>query len=196
MQNILYLDDFINYYSIKLQKTIIIKPYKDTIHNGRLINKEKFIKSFLKLKDNYKLNNSIFNEDIIVIINSFVKKIDKQLLKNILEELNYKNIKFINEIEIININKKIMFINFNYSYFSIYCIENNKTQSNIYENNLVNKNLLLNIIKYWSKREIIFTGKNYKELLNILEKSEYNYYYFEENENLYINKLLKNKMYN
>lgn len=194
MDNILYLDDFINLYSKKLMKLIIIKPYKDTLNAGRIINKEKFIKSFEKLKEKFKLNNNLISESITVIITSHIKNIDKQLLIEILEDLNYKDIKFINELEIIKIKKNIMFINYNHSYFYIYGMDKSgKIVFNIYENNVINKKVLLDIIKLWNKKEVIFTGKNYKELLNILKISKFNYYYFEKNDNLPIYLYLKGK---
>ncbi len=194
MNNILYLDDYINLYSNKLKKIIVEKPYKNTLCNGRVIDTEKFIKKFIKIKENYKLNNSLLNENILVIINSNIKEVDKRILKEILEELNYKKIEFINELEIIKLNKNIIFINYNASYFSIYKVEyNGKIKLNLYENNDINKELILKIIELSNIREIIFTGKNYKELLNILKKSKYNYYYFEENDNLLIKKYIESK---
>lgn len=190
MKNILYLDDYINLYSEKLDKIIVEKPYKHTLSNGRIINTEKFIKYFKIIKEKHKINNNIFSENIIVIINSKIYEDDKIKLKRILEELNYKNIRIINELEILKINKKQLFINYNYSYFYMYYIENNKVKINMYENNFINRQLLLEVIKLTNKNEILVTGKNSKELDNILKTSKYNYYYYEDYDNLFI------KMYN
>lgn len=190
MKNILYLDDYINLYSEKLDKTIIEKPYKHTLSNGRIINTEKFIKYFKIIKEKHKINNNIFSENIIVIINSKILEDDKIKLKRILEELNYKNIRIINELEILKINKKQLFINYNYSYFYMYYMDNNKVKINMYENNFINRQLLLETIKLTNKNEILVTGKNLKELNNILKTCKYNYYYYEDYDNLFI------KMYN
>lgn len=194
MNNILYLDDYINLYSNKLKKIIVEKPYKYTLCNGRVINAEKFRKKFIKIKDNYKLNNNLLNDNILVIINSSIKDVDKSILKEVLEELNYKKIEFINELDIIRLNKNNIFINYNESYFNIYQVEHNgNIKSSLYDNNYVNRKLILKIIELLSIKEVIFTGKNYKELLNLLRESKYNYYYFEENDNLLIKKYIENK---
>lgn len=191
--NILYLDDFINIYSNKLKKIIIRKPYKETLNNGRIIDKNKFIRSFLKLKEENNLNNNLLNESMLIITSSVIKSEDKILLKDTMEELNYKNIKFINELEILKIDKKILFINFNYSYFYIYSItENGKIKISLYENDAINKSLILKIINLFNKEKIIITGKNSKEIINILKNTNFNYYYFEEANNLFINMYLKN----
>ena len=44
MNNILYLDDYINIYNLKNNKLITIKPYKNTLENGLIIDKDKFNK--------------------------------------------------------------------------------------------------------------------------------------------------------
>ena len=194
MENILYLDDFINIYNKKLNKIITIKPYKKTLENGKVIDKLKFIKIFNEYKEKNNLNKSFFNESITIIINNNYRNNDKCLLKEIFEELNYKNIKMINELELIKINKRKLIINFNYDYFYLYYIDYyGKTRTICYENNLINKSLIINIIDFFKKKEIIVLGKNSLELINILEKYNYNYYFYEDYSVLFIKLLLKNK---
>jgi len=193
MKNILYIDDYINLYSNKLNKIINYKPYKKTLWLGRIIDKNKFIKSFLKLKEQNAISNNILSEDLIIIISSIIKEEDKNLFKEIMEELNYKKVYFINELDLIKLTKDYIFINFNYTYFYIYYIqEDGKVNLNIYNKNEINTKIILNIIKLFNKK-IIITGKNYQELLNILKNTDLNYYFYEENNNLFINLLLKNK---
>ncbi len=191
---ILYLDDYINYYNDKFSSIEVITPYKGTLHNGRVIDKDKFYKridKYFKLKN---INNSIFGEKIIVIINNFYSTIDKLILKSILEELNYKEVTFINELELIKIKKDMLFINYNNSYFSINYLDNkNKIVSDIYQNNYVNNKLMKSIINILNKKYIFITGKNIKCLFCKLEK--YNYYYFKNYDNLYI-EILLNKLVN
>lgn len=194
MENILYLDDYINFYVKKLDKIINIKPYKKTLYNGKIIDRKKFIKNFQKIKDEYKLNNFIFNEKITLIINSTYNKEDKIIFQEIMEELEYKNITFINELEFIKIDKKSIFINFNYSYFYLYYLnEFGNIKLKVYQNDLINKKLLIHIIELINKKQLIITGKNYKELINILKKTNYKYFYYEKNDYLFIHLLLKNK---
>ena len=194
MENILYLDDYINFYIKKLNKLEVIKPYKNTLDNGKIIDRNKFIKIFKKIKEIYKLNNFIFNEKIIIIINKTYNKEDKILLLQIMEELEYKNITFINELELIKIGKKSLFINFNYTYFYIYYMDEYGLINIInLKNNMIIKKVLNHIINLLNKNTIIITGKNYKELVNMLKKTKHNYLYYEENECLFINLFIKNK---
>ena len=69
MEDYLYLDDNINLYSKKNGKIYIVVPYKDTLKDGRIVNKEKFIKKFSELIKDLKINNNIFNNSISVIRN-------------------------------------------------------------------------------------------------------------------------------
>ena len=61
------------------------------------------------------------------------------------------------------------------------------------KNNMIIKKVLNHIINLLNKNTIIITGKNYKELVNMLKKTKYNYLYYEENECLFINLFIKNK---
>ena len=79
MEDYLYLDDDINFYSNKYKKLLIIKPFKDTLKYGHIINRSKFIKKFnSELKKN-KFGNSIFNKRLKIIINSTFTEEDKNI---------------------------------------------------------------------------------------------------------------------
>ena len=49
MDNIIYIDDYINLYNKKNHKLIITKPYNNTLRNGFIIDKDKFIKKMNKI---------------------------------------------------------------------------------------------------------------------------------------------------
>ena len=194
MENILYLDSHINIYVKKLDKILNIKPYKNTLSNGIIIDSKKFIKILKTVQSENKLNNSFINESIIIINNSFFTKDYKEYIKQLMEEINYKNCKFIHEIKLINLNKNTIFINYNETYFYInYINKEGKIKTKLYEKDLINKNIILNILKIIDKKNIIISGKKCQELVNILKKTNYNYYYFEDSKNTFI-ELLKNKM--
>ena len=187
MDIILYLDDFINIYIKKEDKIIRYKPYKNTIKNGRIINRIKFIKIFNKIKDNYNLNNNFLNASILIIINKNIEEEDKKVFLEVFDELNYKNIKFNQELNYLKMNKNTVYINYNYSYFYIYNVDDlGKVNINIYSLNKLNKKIVIELIRYFSKKKIYIYGKNYQELINIINKNNFNYYYFEESEDLII----------
>ena len=191
MDNILYIDDYINLYNKTNKQLLIVKPYKKTLHNGLIKDREKFIKKMNDTKEKYKLNDKLFEENICVIINKMYNKESKFLIKSLLEELNYKNVKFKNELDYIKINKKTVYINYNTSYFYLlYTDSYGDVKISLYDNNEINRKLIIFIIKEINKKEIIVYGKNYKEIINIFNKTNINYYYFENSENLVINFLV------
>lgn len=192
MEYILYLDDYINLYLKEENKILKIKPYKDTLKNGKVKDNDKFSKIFQQIINKNQLNKGIFNNNILVILNKDYTKIDKLALLNLLEEINYKKIKFKYEYEFLEMRKNKLYLNYNDTYFSIYYLDElGKIKFNIYENNFINRNLIINILKCLNKKEIFIYGKKYEEVINILNKSKLNYYYFEESDNLILN-LLKN----
>ncbi len=191
--DILYLDDYINLYSKKHHKIIKIIPYKNTLKNGHIIDKEKFIKKMSKFLDEYQINKNIFNNTISIIINNSYSLIDKEVLKEVFELLYYKKINFIQEVNYLDIDKNKLFINYNNSYFYLYSInKNGNIQINIYDNNEINNFLISKIIKLYNKNKVYVFGKNYLKIIKILDENKINYYYFEDSENLFINLLIKN----
>ncbi len=192
MEDYLYLDDNINLYSKKNGKIYIVVPYKDTLKDGRIVNKEKFIKKFSELIKDLKINNNIFNNSISVIINNNITLEDKEIIKDTLEILNYKKIKFIREINYLALNKDKLFISYNYSYFYFYSINyRGNTEMLVYDNNRINKELIVKIIKLLNKKKIYVFGKNYNELITILNDLNLDYYYFENSDNLILNLVIK-----
>lgn len=194
MDNILYLDDYINLYNKKNHSLLIIKPYKDTLRNGKIIDRNKFIKKFHKLMEEHNLGSTFFNENISIIINNLHTSEDRLLLKEVMDELNYKNIKFIQETDYIKVNKEITYINYNNSYFYLlYLNKFGNTEVNLYKKDFINNSLIISILKKLNTKNIILYGKNIKELENILKKEKIEYYIYEESDNLLIKILLHNK---
>ena len=148
MEDYLYLDDYINLYSKKNNQIMEIIPYKDTLKYGRIINKEKFIKKMITVLNDLKLNKNIFNNNITVIINKNISLSDKEIITDSLEALNYKKVKFINELDYLKLNKNKIYLVYNYHYFYLYYINFlGKTEILMYENNKINKGLILKILK-------------------------------------------------
>ena len=123
MENILYLDDFINFYHSKNKLLIVHKPYKQTLKYGRIIDHDKFIKKFTKIISDNKLNKNIFNSSISVITNGTYTKEDKKIIKDVLENFNYQKINFIPEIKYLKLTKKTLIINANLDYVLIYYLD-------------------------------------------------------------------------
>ena len=194
MDNILYLDDYINLYNKKNNMLLIIKPYKNTLRNGIIIDRNKFIKKIRKLIKEYNLDGTFFAENISIITSKLHTKEDKILLKEIMDELNYKIVNFVQETDYIKLNKETIYINYNKSYFYIlYLNEFGNSEINLYKNDHINNKLISNILGELNSKNIILYGKNIKELENILKKEKIEYYFYEDSDNLLIKNLLHNK---
>lgn len=194
MDNILYLDDYINLYNRKTKQLIIIKPYKNTLQNGFVIDKDKFIKRWNLVIEKYGIKNSIFDEMMFIVTNNLYNIKEKIFIKELMENLNYKHIKFIQETNYLKINKEMVYINYNYTYFYLlYTDYLGNIEYNLYKNDSINKSLILKILDKFRGKKIIIYGKNYKELENILKTTKKDYYYFEETENLLIKILVDEK---
>ncbi len=193
MENILYLDDYINFWNKKLNKILVIKPYKDTLLNGKIIDRDKFIKRFSKIIIDNKLNKNIFNNTITIIINSSYTKEDKRLLTNVFEELNYKNIKFVNEINYLNVNKNNLILNYNDTYFYFY-YQNYKGNIDMLmlPNNNITSEFITDYIKLLKMKNVYLFGKSFLDIISKLDKEKINYYYYEESANLILNLILQN----
>ena len=194
MENILYLDDYINLYNKK--KDLLIKniPYKGTLKYGKIIDHIKFTKKYNKILENNKLNKNILGSSILVIINDSYTKEDKRIIKEALENLNYKRVVFKNELEYFKIKKNSILINANQDYINITYLENNgKVKVFNLEYNSFFKEILIDVLKKFKNKIIYLYGKNYEELISILENLKINYYYFEESENLILSKIILDK---
>lgn len=191
MENILYLDDYINFYNKKIDKIMVIQPYKNTLKNGKIIDRDKFIKKFNKFISDNNLKNNIFNNNISIITNNGTTEEDKKTFLEVFDELNYKNITFISEIDYLKIDKNSIYINYNYSYFYIYNInESGKVEISFFDLNKLGRNLMSYILNYFNKKKIFIFGKNYQELDKEIKNKKIQYYYFEESDNLILKKLL------
>lgn len=189
-ENILYLDDYINLYISKEQKIIVSKPYKKTIKNGKIVNAKKFISSIERIKKENKIKTSLFKETITIIVNSSYNKEDKNLLKKIMNELNYTEINFINELDLLKIKKDELYILYEYSYYRLYYLNDLKKIKMLeYERNEVNNELLDKIITMLKKDKIFISGKDTYKLVETMDK-ECNFFYYENFNNLFIRLLL------
>lgn len=186
--NLLYLSDYINYYSVKSQKYVKFVPYKNTLKNGLIIDANKFIKSFNRMLKEYNIKTGIVPENILIITPPNFYSINKYIYKNIFENLNYKGIRFKSEIDFYDIEKNNVMINYNKNYFYLSKIIQGKIKSEIYPNNLTILNLL---IKENNSKNIFIHGLLDDDLKSILRKNSANYYTYEFQNNYFIEKLVK-----
>ncbi len=191
--NILYLDDYINLYYYKNKEIISRVPYKGTLQYGLIINKKKFIKSFSKLLLEKNIKSSLIKETIMVIINRIWTTRDKELIKDILLLFNYKKVVFVNEISYLNINKKEVYINYNLGYFYLSYIDDyGEVITSVYDNSLVNKSIITCLLKKINK-EVMCYGNNTKELLEIINNINKEYYVYKDSSNFILKTIIYSK---
>lgn len=184
MYNILYLNDFINYFNYKTKKIIKFKPFADTIENGIIIDIKKFIKCFKKILRDNNIKPGLFYDKLIIIIPPNFSNASKYLYKEIFNNLNFKIIIFKNEISLYKIAKNNINININTNYFYYTKVVNGKTKSYLY--NIQD----LDLLDFSNPKETYYIyGSNTNKLVELLEKNKLNYYLFENQENYFINKL-------
>lgn len=186
MYNILYLNDYINYYSKKINKIIKYTPYSKTVANGLIIDVKRFIKCFKKMLKDNNIKESLFTDNILIITPPNFNNAYKYLYKQIFTSLNFNIIVFKSEINYYKLGKNNVNINIYNDSFYITKTINNKTISVLYNIEDIN-NIIIN-----NKYDYYLYGLYNQEVINYLEKNNLNYYMFEVNENFFIKKLKYN----
>lgn len=120
MNNVLYLTDNVCFYKRERAQKIYKLFYTDQVLKfGKVADEDLFVKQTNKLLTQKKLINIFVNQNLTVIINDTYTKIDKEILKNCLEKLNFRNILFKEESSILDLNKN-NYISVNNEYIIIY----------------------------------------------------------------------------
>lgn len=120
MNNTLYLTDNVCFYKREKNKKIYKLFYTDQVLKyGKVADESLFVKQTNKLLTQKKLINIFVNQNLTVIINDTCTKIDKEILKNNLEKLNFRNIVFKTESSILDLDKN-NYISVNKEYIILY----------------------------------------------------------------------------
>lgn len=184
MYNILYLNDLINYYDVKKNKIFKFTPYLNSVRNGIITDVKKFSNCFKKMLKINNIKSGILYDKLIIITPPNFNNALKYIYKEIFNNLNYKFVIFKSELDLYNLSKKNININVNDSYF-YYTDTSSKTSSKVFD---IKDLHLLNYLIDKEKNVYIY-GNNYSTLVKFFDKNNINYYYFEDNENYFINKV-------
>ncbi len=184
MNNIVYLDDFINIYS-KKNKRIIVEESSDILKKGKIINTRKFIEKFETIKKSNKLN-TLVKDNIYIIINNSYDEAYLNSLKQIFENLNYNKINYIKEEDLLNVNNKSIFINTSLNYFELLYYYGKELICDYLDLNELNLKILITIINFLNLKEIYLFGKNKNIVKSELINNQIKYYEYSSSENLYI----------
>lgn len=156
-----------------------------TVVNGKVYSYTHFLNLLNKIIKKHKLNNSIFNNNVTVIVNSFTTPLEKQMIINMFKVMSFNKIIIYKETKIlkkINEENKIL-LNINTDYTEIFYYQKTlKTKKRVKKSTFLTSKqylkivtdiiskLVLNkkdkkpfIIAYGNKQEI-------KKISNILEK--------------------------
>lgn len=184
MNNIVYLDDFINIYS-KKNKRIIVEESSDILKKGKIINTRKFIEKFEAIKKSNKLN-TLVKDNIYIITNNSYDEAYLNSLKQIFENLNYNKINYIKEEDLLNVNNKSIFINTSLNYFELLYYYGKELICDYFDLNELNLKILITIINFLNLKEIYLFGKNKNIVKSELINNQIKYYEYSSSENLYI----------
>ena len=172
-KNILLLTD--DYLYLK-HNSIIIKNVieKNIVKNGKIANVEKFLISFTKFIKKNKLNNSLFGDNIVVIINNTWTNSDIYVFKYLFSNLNYRKIEFVYDYSYYNLKSNNAYLEIRDNYMIInYFNDYKKIETIMITNNMFNNlddkmSYIANLI---NKRElyILGSGDEMHKFYNIFE---------------------------
>ena len=191
-KNILYLvDNYIYLYNKKRDNLYTYKLDKNILKNGIIADIKKFIKSYNTFLSEQNLNNNLFGDSICVIHNPEYTKADIDVLKNILENLSYSNITFINEIKLYKLNTKNAYINYNDEYLILTYIDSYKQKKVLLFCNLLSINEITSLInKRVKKKDILVFGRS-KNIDMLINRIKNNKCYHFNNDETYLLDMLK-----
>ncbi len=196
-KNILYfVDDCLLYYSKKNNKIIKYKINNKALKNGKIANIKLFISSYKKFINEKKINNTLFGDNITVIINPSYTKADIDVLINVLTNLNYRKINIINEMKIYKLNNTNAYLNYNNTYCIISYIDYYKEKHSLFiETNLLNQKEIIKLINSRLKKRNIFgfgLNPNLSDFLKEIEEKSQNIgYMFSNNDTFLLDEFLK-----
>lgn len=190
--NLLYLTDNTIYLKNKKKKDIIkYNISNNVIKFGKIYHIEKFLKEYNIFLNKYHLNNNLFGDTITIIINSTYTPADIEILKNIMEKLNYRKVTFENEIKLYKLNNDKAIINAQKNYLILsYLDEYKKIKSTLIPSDFfVAFNDLSSYIKSKiQNKELYLIGKSdiLNELFNNFEKKYNNKTYIYNNHEIFL----------
>lgn len=167
---------------------VIQNSLKDVIYQGFIIDKEKFMDSFLKIIKKEKIKNKLFGDTITILKNAFYSSSDIFFLDSIFNELGFIKVNYW-DIHPFLSDDHATYIEINESYMIVYL------DKDIYLDLKYFKDIptILGCLKYYFKDYIILFGMN-KNIPNIKLKN-FDIYYLEEPKNYILKSLLKVKKY-
>ena len=172
------------YNGIQIIKNNHIHYYnlEKAVENNKVINSDLFIEKLSNIIDNLKINNSIFSDNINIIIDSTYNLEELKLINTIFKELSFNKITFTNILELLNITNQELCIELNHNNFKIYYL-NNTYEGYIYFNKPlpIIDTYLKYIIKNNNINNIYIFGESEKiyRLISYIEKKYHiqTYYY-------------------
>lgn len=191
MKNIMYLvDNYIFYYNHN--NCIKYKLDNNILKNGKVANIKLFIKQFKELLSKNHINLGVFGQSIMVVVNPCYTEADIEVLKNILENLGFHNISFINEIRLYKLNKNNAYLNYNNDYSLLTIINKyNKKEFYLIEREFFLENQFIKFIKSKIKNKDLLVFGLYLNIDEFVKNFGNNCYHFSNDETYLIDLLNK-----
>lgn len=169
------------------EKTHYIKEEEkfESVINGKVYSYTHFLKLLHIIVKKHKLNNSIFNNNIIVIVNSFTSPLEKKAITNAFKILSFNKINIYKESSILKkiIDKNKIVLNIHSGFSEVYYFKSDlRMKKRIKKENFISdKHYLKNLtdlisdtyIKHKNSNPLIIAYGNKKaitKITNIIEK--------------------------
>lgn len=165
--NLLIIKDNTIYYN-----KIELELNNSILFNGIIINKEKFINSFIKFLKQNKISTFFWNKEIIIVYDNNISINDIKVINDIFIELNYKKIKLISDINLLDLSKNNYYLICLKNYKFIYVDEYNfKKVITFNLNNYTLQEIKKYILKRLKNKNLFIIGK-----CSIIFDNNINYY--------------------
>jgi len=172
------------------------KAKRNIINNGKVAKPQEFLKFLETILKKNKLNKGIINNNIIVLVDPNYTQADTEVINNILDQLSFNKIRFINILSLLDISKNKIWIIANKKYmYLIHYNYKNKIEAifidlKLFKNNI---NMLIRHLLIFIKRKqtiIIGIYDNLEMLATKIEKeSKSNIYFIDDTITYFIDKI-------
>lgn len=146
------VDDKIN---IIHKDKVIVEKLSGVLSRGYVVNKEKFIETFLKILKKEKIKNKLFGDEITIVKNAYFTAGDLFFLETIFLEIGFIKVHFFDICELLP-NEDATYIEINETYIVIYLTKGIYLSLDVFKD-------IPRIIEYFKndfKENIILFGKN------------------------------------
>jgi len=166
-------DNHIVFYLQKEKSFLKYNLSKKILKNGKIIHRPKFVREFKIFLKKNKIVKKFQNNVLYLITPPNFNEIDKEIIKLVFEDLPFQEMKIIKSINLYQLKKNTLWIDYNQDYAFLTSLRKNKKESIVIEKQEWNHSLETLIAQYLKTypqlKKVILIGHN-PEIPNITTK--------------------------